>query len=371
MKKFCFLTSASRNYQFLILKRQARTLIDNGFDVSICVSDNGRRETVDGIHYIPNGYCRGGFFKRFFVLPRLMYRAAISVDADVYQIEAPDLLNIGVKLKKKGKKVLFNCMEGYPYNFYKKTKLPRFIAHWCVFFMAFSMKRALMKYDTVFAVSEDIINNMDRWGVKRTVLLGNFPEVNKDYNLSLETYLKRENRVIYYGHIPKSSCQENVIRAINEIPNVNYLIAGKFWHNEYLTQLELLEGWKRVEFIDGFDRSQLPTILSRCTISNTARDLSREQSSNGSMGIIKIFESMEAALPIIFVDVPVYRRLVEEYHCGVLVDVHNVDSIKDAIDYLVSHKEEAYIMGQNGRRAVIEKYSWDQVSKVYLSCINF
>ena len=79
---------------------------------------------------------------------------------------------------------------------------------------------------------------------------------------------------------------------------------------------------------------------------------------------------MESALPVILVDVPVYRKLVEEYKCGVLVDVNSVESIKEAIQYLVSHKEEAYEMGQNGRRAVIEKYSWDQVSKIYLSYVN-
>ena len=160
-----------------------------------------------------------------------------------------------------------------------------------------------------------------------------------------------------------------MICAINKIPGVKYLLAGKFWSNNYKNRLALTDGWEKVEFIDGFDRNQLPSILSRCTISNTARDLSGEKSSNGSLGIIKIFESMEAALPVILVDVPVYRQLVDEYHCGLLVDIHNVDSIKDAIQFLVSHKEEAYEMGQNGRKAVLEKYSWDQISKVYLSHI--
>lgn len=369
MKRFCFLTSASRNYQFVILKRQAHTLMDNGFDVFFCVSDDGKSEVVNGIHYLPNGYSGGGYIKRLLTLARLMYKTAATVDADVYQIESPDLLRVGLKLKRKGKKVIFNLMEGYPFNFYKKTKLPHWIARMFVSVMSIHMKRALRNFDVVFAVSQDIMDYLGNWGLENAVLLGNFPEINKNYHLNKEDYLNRDDRVIYYGHIPETSYQENVICAINKIPGVKYLLAGKFWSNNYKNRLALTDGWEKVEFIDGFDRNQLPSILSRCTISNTARDLSGEKSSNGSLGIIKIFESMEAALPVILVDVPVYRQLVDEYHCGLLVDIHNVDSIKDAIQFLVSHKEEAYEMGQNGRKAVLEKYSWDQISKVYLSHI--
>lgn len=364
------MTSATRNEKLVVPRRQAQTLIHEGYNVYFCVSDNGPVETIDGINYIPTGYSGGGYIKKVGVLSALMRKAAFSIDADIYQIESPNFLKIGKRLKKVGKKVLFSCLEGYPYNYYYKIKLPKPITSLYVSYLANRMKTALKKYDAVFAVSEDILEYMKEWGLNNAVLLGNFPEVNKDYQLAKEDYLNRENRVIYYGHIPSSSKQNNVIQAISEIKDVKYLLAGKFWSKEYQIQLQSLGGWQKVEFIDGFERSQLPEILSKCTISNTARDLSRTKSSKGSLGILKIFESMEAALPVILVDVPVYRKLVEDYKCGVLVDVNSVESIKEAIQYLVSHKEEAYEMGQNGRRAVVEKYSWDQVSKIYLSYVK-
>ena len=362
------MTYASRNG--IIPRRQAKTLIENGYEVYFCVADDGPSETIDGIHIISVGYKGGGYLKRILVLSRLMYRAARQVDADCYQTESPDFLRLLIKFKKKGKKCFFNMLEGHPFTYYNKSKLPYVITHLLVLIMSFSMKMALKKTDAVFAVSDDIIDYLNTWGIKNAVLLGNFPEVNKDYMLTKDDYMNRENRVIYYGHIPATSRQQNVIEAIRDIPNVKYLLAGKFWQQDYLNSLKRIDGWSQVEFIDGFERNRLPEILSRCTISNTARDLSHSKSSNGSLGIIKIFESMEAALPIICQDVPVYRQLINEYHCGILADVNNVDSIKEAILYLVSHKEEAYKMGQNGRRAVIEKYSWDQVSKIYISYIN-
>lgn len=364
------MTCATRKEQLVVPRRHARTLVENGFDVYFCVSDDDPIETIDGIKYVPVGYNGGNYLKRLFALSRLMSKVAFQIDADYYQTESPDFLRLMLKLKRKGKKCLFTLFEEHPFTYYKKTIFPRIITQMGVSVMAAYMKRAFMQMDVVFAVSDDIMDYLNSWGLKNTELLGNYPEVNKSFSLSKEDYMKRDNRIIYYGHIPESSRQTNVIKAVGEIPNIKYLIAGKFWDKNYLNSLKNLDGWNNVEFIDGFERQQLPEILSMCTISNTARDFINSKCPNGSLGILKIFESMEAALPIICVDVPVYRQLIEDYHCGILVDINNVESIKNAIEYLVVHKEEAYEMGQNGRRAVIEKYNWEQVSKVYMSYIK-
>ena len=79
---------------------------------------------------------------------------------------------------------------------------------------------------------------------------------------------------------------------------------------------------------------------------------------------------MEAGLPIICSNVPVYQKLLSEYPCGLLVDVNDSKQIEDAVRYLIEHKEEAYKMGQIGRKAVIEKYSWDALSSKYIGIIE-
>ena len=129
--------------------------------------------------------------------------------------------------------------------------------------------------------------------------------------------------------------------------------------------------WKNVEFIDGFKHEELKGFFKQSTISNVLRDFSvYANEKRGSFGIIKVFESMEAALPIICSDMPIYRDIMKEYKCGILVDPLNKDQIKEAIEYLVTHKEEAWRMGQEGRRAVIEKYTWDALSVKYLEIVN-
>lgn len=72
----------------------------------------------------------------------------------------------------------------------------------------------------------------------------------------------------------------------------------------------------------------LPSIFGRSTISNVFRDF---EGRDGSLGVMKIFESMEAALPVLFADVPLYRKINGKYHCGICVDPNNVQSIKEAV----------------------------------------
>jgi len=49
------------------------------------------------------------------------------------------------------------------------------------------------------------------------------------------------------------------------------------------------------------------------------------------------------------------------------VDPLNPAQIAEAIDYLVTHPEEAERMGLNGRKAVEIKYNWDTEQKKLLN----
>ena len=370
-KKFCFFTGTDRHHDEVLIYRQAKSLIDNGYDVYFIVSDNEPEEMKSGVHIVPNGAKRKSYLERTFVTPFLSYKKAKKLDADVYQTHSVDQIIVGLWLKRRGKRVIFHQREGHPYTFKRKSRFPKWLTDVLVYFMVVWMKNVLKSYDTVIAVTDDIASFMREWGLKNVVVQGNYPIINPNYKLTFEDYSSRENRVLYFGVIYTISCQEYLLDALKKTDGVSYLLAGKFNSgNSYFERLKVHPMWKNVEFIDGFQHEELVSFFKKSTICNVLRDFSKTQSPNGSLGIIKVFESMEAGLPIICSDVPVYRRLMEEYKCGILVDPTNSDEIAKAINYLVTHKEEAYKMGQEGRRAVMEKYSWDALSKEYLAIVN-
>lgn len=356
--------------------RQGHSLLADGFEVYNVVGDNRPIEVREGITIIPTGYNAKSFLRRLFVSPYKLYSKLIEVDADVYHTVHVDQLLICLLLKRRGKRVLFEMQEDHPYSLLWKSKAPKWLLKPIVWLMSKWMGFVLRRVDVITALSYDTVNYLKSWGIApdKIHLWGNFPVINKDYNLPLEDYLLREDRILYFGIIYSYSKQEVFLKALSQIPGVHYLVAGVFMGNEqnsYKPKIISMPEWNNVEFIEGFKHEELKDFIKRSTISNVVRDFSAyPMEKSGSFGIIKIFESMEAALPIICADMPIYRDIFKEYNCGILVDPCNKQQIKDSIDYLVNHKKEAWQMGQEGRRAVIEKYSWDALSVTYLRIIN-
>jgi glycosyltransferase involved in cell wall biosynthesis len=75
---------------------------------------------------------------------------------------------------------------------------------------------------------------------------------------------------------------------------------------------------------------------------------------------------MAAGLPVVASNFPLWKEIVEGNRCGITVDPLDPKAIAQAIEYLLTHPEEARQMGENGRRAVEEKYNWESESKKLL-----
>jgi len=58
---------------------------------------------------------------------------------------------------------------------------------------------------------------------------------------------------------------------------------------------------------------------------------------------------------------------VEGNNCGLTVNPLDPKEIASAVEYLIEHPEEARKMGENGRKAVLEKYNWENESKKLLA----
>ena len=370
-RKFCFFIATDRHHDEIVIFRQAKSLIEAGFEVSLIVSDDEPEEYIDGVRVVPNGFKQSGYLKRILRLPSAMFKKAKEIEADIYPPCSVDVLSVGLRLRTRGRIILFHLREGHPYTFAHSTSYPKWLKKIIIPLMALWMRFCLKRYDYVITVTDTIADYLKKWGVEKVLVQGNFPIINRSYELTLDDYLSRENTLFYFGLVYTVSRQQFVLDALQKVDNVKYLLAGKFTGNGwYYEELRKHPKWKDVEFINGFKHEELSSFFKRSTMCNVLRDFSRTESPNGSMGIIKLFESMEAALPIICSDVPVYREMMNKYKCGLLVDPKNSDQIAEAIKYLVEHKEEAWHMGQEGRRAVIEEYSWDAQSKKYLEIVS-
>ena len=371
-KTLCFFSAFSRHDDEVLTYRHDKALKAAGWNTIYVVNDDEPETVKEGLKIVSTGNNqRKGYLSRIFLAPFQSYKALKKIDADVYQTWCLENMLVCMMLKWKGKKIVFQLREEHPYLYMQKKNKPLWQRKMVVSILLVLMKFFLRRFDFVLATGDDEGEILKELGVKRYCIQGNFPFVNKNFKLSLEDYLKREDRIIYFGSIYRISCQEYLLKAMEKTGSVKYLLAGKFRGGEaYHNQLKQFPKWRDVEFVNGFNPSELNDLMGRSTMSNVLRDFSKTHYHNGNIGIIKIFESMEAGLPLICSDVPVYRKIWEKYKFGMLVDPTNPDQIAEAINYMAQNKEEAYKMGQEGRRAVIEKYNCEAVSKEYVEIIN-
>ena len=277
---------------------------------------------------------------------------------------------LGQYFKIRGKKVVYDLREYFPIYYARRRKWV-WARHLSQYFLERRLKKFSKYFDAVFSCMPEMHDYIK--GVVSSRYLedvANFPVVNKDFSLSYEEYVSRNKIISYFGSIYKISCHEVMLDALERIPGVTYTLAGVFYDKKYQEMIMSKPAWKQVKFINGFAREDLPGIINSSIMGNVVKDFNQTETPQGSFSIIKIFETMEAAVPVILAKVPLYEQMVEKYHCGICVNPHSVEDFEKAIKYLLNNPREAYEMGQNGRKAVLEEFSWDSQYKKYLGVIE-
>ncbi|OQX54880.1 MAG: hypothetical protein B5M53_05295 [Candidatus Cloacimonas sp. 4484_209] len=80
----------------------------------------------------------------------------------------------------------------------------------------------------------------------------------------------------------------------------------------------------------------------------------------------KLFTYMHAGIPIISTNFGELAKVVKEENCGILVDTTSAQAIANAVIFLLKNKDIAREFGENGRRAILEKYNWGKESQKLL-----
>lgn len=355
MTKVCHVTSAHGRYDVRIFHKQCKSLAANGYDVTLLVNDGIDNETIDGVHIRSTHFHPRNRFERMIISRKLIKDRALEIDADIYHFHDPELLPIGVRLKKLGKTVIFDSHEDYLLTIADKNWIPRLLRPIVRTIYGCYEKHALKRIDGAIVCYHWTEERYRRY-CRNVQMVLNFPIVH-DEQISKPDFSRRA--VCFAGGISPQWCHKEILLALSSLDNVKYELAGRL-SGEYSKSLQQMDSWEYVNYHGVIPQVEVfRKVYANSSIGMALLDyVSQCKGTVGNLSNTKFFEYMYVGLPLICTDFDLWTDIVEEENCGITVNPHNIDEISDAISYLLENPEIAEQMGINGRRAVFRKYNW-------------
>jgi glycosyltransferase involved in cell wall biosynthesis len=364
MKKICHITSVHPSNDIRIFVKECSSLAAAGFDVTLVVA-NAKTEEANGVKIVGVESVTGSRATRMLKTVKKVYKAALKVDADIYHFHDPELLRIALKLKKRGKKVIYDAHEDVPKQIMGKGWIPKPFRKIVSGTFRRYENRIARKLDYIFTATPAIRDRFIKIN-SNSIDINNYPILGE--LASGENKSENSTEICYIGGITSIRGLMQLVQALEQTgENVSLNLAGILSSESFKEELEALSGWQKVNHLGMVDRPTVAKIMARsvCGIVTFLRMPNHVDAQPN-----KMFEYMSAGLPVIGSDFPLWKEVIEKNNCGICVNPEDPKQIAEAINYIIEHPLEAQKMGANGVEAVNTKYNWDAEKKKLIEIYN-
>ncbi|OAD21010.1 group 1 glycosyl transferase, partial [Candidatus Thiomargarita nelsonii] len=189
---------------------------------------------------------------RIFKTTKEILEKAIELDSDIYHFHDPELIPIGLKLKKLGKKVIYDIHEDVEEDILSKDWIPLIFRKIVSLLFARYEKFAIEKFDAIITATPYIKEKLLKIN-KNSQNINNFPILGE---LSNQTAWKqKKNEVCYVGGISRLRGIKEIVNAISKVNNTNVRLklAGLFSPQKFEQEISKEDGWDRVDFLGWLD----------------------------------------------------------------------------------------------------------------------
>ena len=274
----------------------------------------------------------------------------------------PELIPLGILLKGIGYQVIYDVHEDVPRQILSKYYIPKMFRRPAAFVMALLEWFCARIWTAIVPATPNIAATPvipARFPPAKTVVVNNFPMLSELALPNSTPYDRRALSFAYIGGIETIRGAIEMVRALeflNDIDDVSLELAGGFSPAGLGYALRNLPGWDAVNYHGIVGRRQVAQILN-CVRAGLV--VLHPEPTHIDSYPIKMFEYMSTGIPVIASDFPVWRRIIDESGCGILVDPLNPENIAEAMRWIVNHPAEAESMGRRGRQATERTYNWN------------
>lgn len=351
--KIVHLTSVHPRFDTRIFIKICSSLAQQNYDVSLIVADGKGDELKNSVNIHDVGKLNGRI-NRIFKTTQNVYKKALKLDADLYHLHDPELIPIGLKLKKQGKKVIFDAHEDLPKQLLGKPYLHplarKILSTTARIYENFFCKR----FDAIVAATPYI---RDKFLIinPNSVDINNYP-ILEELITSDVSWEKKQLAVCYVGGLSEIRGILELVEAISITKTGTILkLGGKFDNQTFEQLVKSSNGSPKIEKLGWLNRTQVAQ-----TYANSRAGLVTLRPAINYLDSlpVKMFEYMSAGIPVIASNFTLWKEIIEGNHCGICVDPLSPRDIAQAIDYLILNPKESEAMGRNGQKIIRAKYNW-------------
>jgi glycosyltransferase involved in cell wall biosynthesis len=353
--KITHLTSAHPRYSTRIIK-MCKSLAENKNNVTLIVADGYGDEYKNGFLIKDVGKSRGGRISRMTITVSRVYKIAKNLKSDIYHLHDPELINIGLRLKQLGKKVIFDIHENIPLQILDKNYIPKFLRGYVSKFFKYYQNKVLKKFDALILAENSYLNDYANLNKKIEIIL-NMPDLK--ILKKFQNTQNHNNEIFHIGNISNERGFDVTIEALriikHKIPDVFMHYIGPY--NEILLNIDKMNEIKKN--IKLYGRMPLEECLKFSKNSALGISILKPLKNYTLSYSTKVFEYMALGLPVVTSNFKLYRDIVEKYNCGLCVDPSNPQEIAKKIEFIFKNPIESKKMGLNGIKLTKEKFNWE------------
>ena len=317
-------------------------------DAEVHLVLSGVEERVESnvhIHSVPPR--TGGRVHRMWTTVNQVYQKALALDGTIYHLHDPELLRIARKLKKRGKRVVYDAHEDLPRQVLGKSYLPfRSVVSRVI---EWYENRVAKQLDGIFTATPFIRDRFQKIH-PRVIDINNYPLLSE---LEFDESLESPTHVCYIGGLTHIRGISQLVDAM-QFTKTTLQLAGTL-SPSYQEELEQSPGWSQVVPCGHVSRKEALAIKQKA-FAGIVTFLPFPNHINAQPN--KIFEYMASGIPVIGSNFPMWKELIELQELGVCVDPKDPKAIGDAIEYLRTNPTRAKSMGARGKQRVKDTYNW-------------
>jgi len=357
-KTISILTSIHPAFDVRIFHKEARTLVQAGYNV-ILIVQHDKNEVADGVKIIALPKIKNRL-RRIFVLTWRVFYLALRQRVDIYHFHDPELIFIGILLKLVGKKVIYDVHENVPNQILNKDWIGNvFIRRFLSFMVNLIEQMGIFFFSKIIAATPDIAK---RFPKNKTIILRNFPILELIDNIEAIDYKKDKSVIIYAGGLIKIRGIKEIVQALEYIGDRAELwLLGKWESEEFRYECENLEGWNNTRYLGYISLNEVFKYLKIADVGLCLLHPIK----NYITGLpIKVFEYMACSLPMVMSDFYYWQEIFGE--CALFADPYDYKDIAEKVKYLLDNPNKMKRLGDRGRQLIVERYKWETERKKLL-----